>query len=177
MERQQPACSGLLAGCAPIAPLEFGRWLCATRKKHKLSARQLAVMSGVSVSQIYGIERGTACRTQRITQEALTAALGEAFPAAGLSEFGQWLRVTRRKVGLSAQQLAKAAYVSIDQIYAIERGSTQRPQRKTREKLETVLRLLLPAAGSSTGEDFNHLARERESVEFVSGGSSCIRWS
>ena len=125
-----------------------GVWLRAAREKRKLTIKQLAMMSGVSASQIYSIQRDETCNLSEPTRKGLADALGETVPAVpkeavqtlSSSEYGGWLSRSRQKSGLSARQLADKAGVSVGQISRIERGSTRKPHARTARKLWAALR-------------------------------------
>jgi len=52
----------------------------------------------------------------------------------GPSEFGRWLYDTRTKKGMTIPDLADRSGVSYVQIYNIEAGRSQNPQKRTPER-------------------------------------------
>jgi transcriptional regulator with XRE-family HTH domain len=60
------------------------------------------------------------------------------------SAFGIWLRKSRDKAGLSVNELAERASVSVPTIYFLEGGRTQLPLEQTRRRLEAALKVEIP---------------------------------
>lgn len=58
--------------------------------------------------------------------------------------YGEWVRDTRRRAGMSRIQLAESSGVSAMAIRNIEIGKTQNPQDKTRKRLEKALKAKVP---------------------------------
>lgn len=57
-----------------------------------------------------------------------------------LSDFGQWLKAARVQAGYTQESLANESGIPRITIARIESGETKRPQRKTREILENLVK-------------------------------------
>lgn len=196
MNNQQSTDSGHCEVCESIVLSQLSQWLRATRAKHNLSIRQLARMSGVSVPQIYSIERGATITPSESTRRSLADALGETPPVPDPRECGQWLNIgrqhnnislhfefgrwlcaSRQEVGLSVPELAMKAGVSVEQIYRLERGSSRRPQLRTKRKIRAALRKLLPKDRSMADGKAWHWVGRCEPAGVVPEGSAHMGWS
>ncbi|MFD7666025.1 ATP-binding protein [Streptomyces sp. NPDC059788] len=83
--------------------------------------------------------------------------MGTATPATG--DFGALLNSLRRSAGLTQEELAHAAGVSVRALSYMERGRSRGPQRRTVRALATALRL--DAAGAEELEHAASLGRPR----------------
>lgn len=79
--------------------------------------------------------------------------------ASGPDEFGQLLVALRRGAGLSQEQLAHLAGISVRALADMERGRTRGPQRGTVQALCEALRVEPSAAGELSARLPPRLAR------------------
>lgn len=125
------------------------------RLHNGLTQAQIAEKIGVSQAMISNWESGRAKITgewfaeiERVLGELDGKNLNDEDTAVAESAegiFGQWLRRTRERKGLTAAELSHSSGVSMVQIYNIEAGRSLNPRTGTREKLASALKEEVPA--------------------------------
>ncbi|ABZ85330.1 transcriptional regulator, putative [Heliomicrobium modesticaldum Ice1] len=121
-------------------------WIRRVREEKGLSLQEVSRLSGVSVSYLSEIERGTKQPAPRIIDKISTA-LGlkreEGNPEGGEIGLGQKLRLLREERGLALQELARLAGISIETLRAIE-AEEVRPSVDTLRTLADHLNVSIP---------------------------------
>lgn len=149
----------------------FGGLLRAHRAASGLSQEGLAERAGVSPRAVSDLERGAAGRPRLATArrlahalalegDALAAFLSQADPARAPPGpgFGALLRRHRRARGLTQEQLARRALVSVRAVSDLERGLHRSPRGATLELLADALELA--GAERTAFEDAGRLVRD-----------------
>ena len=120
--------------------MSIGDRLKAARKAAGLTQQELADRCGIAQGMISQWETGK----QQPTQENLDKAAEILGPLTESSttkatEFGVWLRSIRESKGMTPNELANKAKISLAQIYNLESGRTSNPQEKTKKHLQEAL--------------------------------------
>lgn len=136
--------------------MRFGKQLQKARLQEGLSQARVAEKLGLSTGMISHWEngRGTPSASDLKKLRRLLGSFdvkpGRSSDSEGVEEgnpgaFGTWLRQERDKAGLSVNELAERASVSVPTIYFLENGRTQWPLEQTRKKLAEALQVDVPS--------------------------------
>lgn len=120
----------------------IGDWIRNNRIANEMTQDELAIQLGCSGMTVSNMERGKRdpdADDMRKLQKLFGSA-AEQSPLLEEDSFGAWLRRELKRRNMTLQELSDKSGVTMTTISLIQTGKIQRPQRKTIDKIEGVLK-------------------------------------